>query len=137
MLNERDIKIASEVAAGEKTIVQICEDNNISRVAYYKKLKQNPEFAATLKELQDANKEEALNILRANSHKAASLIVSAIAGETRISKPRLDAARDLLDRIGLNPAIKYQVTDEEEPKNLTLNDIQTRLQELKQKRDIG
>ena len=135
-LNDKQIQIAAEVMQGDKSVKEIMELYGYARETYYLWRKENKEFQDLLKEIEASNKEEALSILRANSHKAANVIINAITGKIKITKPRLDAARDLLDRIGLNPAIKYVSEDNEDPKPLDPNEIKAQMEARRLGKDL-
>jgi hypothetical protein len=125
MLTPAEIKLA-EAVSRSGNITEACAENNISRVAFYKKLKTHPEFAAFVKELEQANKDEALRTIVAASHRVAETLVNIAEGKIRSSTPRLNACIFTLKASGINPD-KPTVEELPVPVSLSAAEIKERL----------
>jgi hypothetical protein len=129
MLSEQQKKLAEGMASGltvtEASIAAECHRNN-----YYNKWRNEPEFMAYLKELEDAAKDEAKRIMLFNAAKVAKKLVK-IATNAREDTPSVNACKAIFSAIGLLTEDRQDNTGE--PERLTADDITARLAVIKAK----
>ena len=134
MLTEREQQLAEAVASGDKPIATICQEHGISRQGYYKKVKSNPAFKCLVRDLQEANRAEALRVLHTGAHKAAAALVAAAEGRNRLTATRLAAINSLLDRVGL-AAKNYEPAPPANQQPLTVEEVQAFLKSCQEKEE--
>ncbi len=131
MLNEKQIKVATEIIKGEKSVTEIMQEQGYRRETFYLWKNENKEFQDLLRDLESEAKEEALRIIKASSAKAAKLLVTAVS-DGRVSKSRIDAANSILDKAGLRPDFLYKNASEpDRPEQLTSEGIRELMERRK------
>jgi len=130
MLSPKEYElIEAMVNRNDKSVQTVCDEQGITRQAYYQKLKQKPEFKAHMQKLQEQNKAEAINLFKGYALTMAQIIVSIANGTLKgATKLRFDAARDALDRAGVGSTLKIQPEREDkQPEILSIEEVRKQL----------